>query len=119
VLVFSLLIIVQFFSFFFAAQGAMLVYPRAAGEYHVMLGAHLFGLPNVSQACLEPVAAVATAMTAHLFSQCNVAWRSFLGLGGQGVEVLILLGVLFPPCVASASQQGFGVTELTLSGSAP
>jgi hypothetical protein len=27
-----------------------------AWEYHVMLGAHLFGLPNVSQADLELVA---------------------------------------------------------------
>jgi hypothetical protein len=26
------------------------------GEYRVMLGAHLFGLPNVSQASLEPAA---------------------------------------------------------------
>jgi hypothetical protein len=35
----------------------MLVYPRGGfGENCVMLGAHLFGLPNVSQAGLEPVA---------------------------------------------------------------
>jgi hypothetical protein len=27
------------------------------GEYHVMLGTHLFGLPNVSQAGLELVSA--------------------------------------------------------------
>jgi hypothetical protein len=40
-------------------------------------------------------------------------------LGVQGVEVLILLGVLFLPSVASVSQQDFGVTELTLSGCAP
>jgi hypothetical protein len=42
-------------------------------EYCVMLGAHLFGLPNVSQARLEPAAAAA----AYLFSQYNIAWRSF------------------------------------------
>jgi hypothetical protein len=46
------------------------------GEFHVMHGAHLFGLPNVSQAGLEP-AAVATAAAAHKFSQYNMAWGSF------------------------------------------
>jgi hypothetical protein len=51
---------------------------------------------------------------ARLFSQCNAAW-----LGTQGIKVLVLLGALFLPSVASASQQGSGVTELTLCGSAP
>jgi hypothetical protein len=41
------------------------------------------------------------------------------GLGVQGVKFLILLGALFLPSVAPASQQGFGVTELTLSASVP
>jgi hypothetical protein len=41
-----------------------------------MLGAHLFGVLNVSQAGLEPT--VEVVMAAHKFSQCNVAWRSFL-----------------------------------------
>jgi hypothetical protein len=37
-----------------SAQGAMLVYPRGSWrEFCVMLGAHLFGLLNVSQAGLE------------------------------------------------------------------
>jgi hypothetical protein len=51
----------------------------------------------------------------------SVMWHAeaFYGLGVQGVEVLILLGALFLPSVAPASQQGFGVTALTLSGSAP
>jgi hypothetical protein len=73
---------------------------------------HLFGLPNVSQAGLE---LVVVAMVA------NVMWHgeTFYGLEFQGVEVLILLGALFPPSVAPTSQQGFGVTQLTLSGSAP
>jgi hypothetical protein len=31
---------------------------RWLGEYHMMLGAHLFGMPNVSQAGLEPVSGV-------------------------------------------------------------
>jgi hypothetical protein len=44
--------------------------------------------------------------------------EAFYGLGVQGVEVLILLGVLFLQNVAPASQQGFGATELTFSGSA-
>jgi hypothetical protein len=40
-----------------SAQGAMLVYNRGSwGEYRMMLCAHLFGLPNVSQAGLELVA---------------------------------------------------------------
>jgi hypothetical protein len=46
-------------------------------------GAHLFGLPNVSQAGLEVVVA-AVVVTAYLFSQCNVAWRSFLWAKGSG-----------------------------------
>jgi hypothetical protein len=41
---------------------------------------------------LEPASGSAGAL---LFSQCNVAWRSFDRLGVQGVEVLILLGAFF------------------------
>jgi hypothetical protein len=39
----------------------------------------------------------------------KVTWsgKAFYGLGAQVVKVLILLGVLFPPSVAPASQQGF------------
>jgi hypothetical protein len=33
--------------------------------------------------------------------------EAFYGLGVQGVEVLILLGALFPPSVTPASQQYF------------
>jgi hypothetical protein len=51
------------------------------GEFD-MFG-HLFGLPNVWQAGLEPVVA---ALTAHLFSQCNVAWRSFPQDRGSGCQ---------------------------------
>jgi hypothetical protein len=43
--------------------------------------------------------------------------EAFYRLGVQGVEVLILLGVLFKPSVAPASQQDFCFTELTLSAS--
>jgi hypothetical protein len=72
VLVFSLLFIIQFLG-----GGEKSVFPGnyaglsqgCLGEYHVMLGAHLFGLPNVSHAGLEPVGAVAMmAASAHLFS---------------------------------------------------
>jgi uncharacterized membrane protein YqaE (UPF0057 family) len=45
--------------------------------------------------------------------------EAFHGLGVQNVEVLILLAALFLPSVASASQRGFGVTELMLSVSVP
>jgi hypothetical protein len=51
----------------------------------------------------------------------SVKWHgeAFHKLGVQDVEVLVLLAALFPPSVALLSQQGFGVTELTLSASAP
>jgi hypothetical protein len=52
------------------------------GEYRKTLGAHLFGLSNVSQAGLEPAVVVAL-VAVHLFSQCNVAWRSFLWARGS------------------------------------
>jgi hypothetical protein len=81
-------------------------------KYRVTLGTHLFGLPSVSQAGLEPVAAVATVVAAvatvvaaaYQFSQCNMAWRSFLWVVVQGVEVLIVLGVSFLPSVSPVSQ---------------
>jgi hypothetical protein len=88
----------------------------------MMFGTHLFGLPTVSQAGLELVSVVAAAaavVAAHLFSQSTMVWRAFHRLRVQGVEALILLGALYLPSVAPASQQDFGVTELMLSGSAP
>jgi hypothetical protein len=48
----------------------------------MMHGAHLFGLPNVLQAGLELVVAVAVA--AHKFFQCNVVWRSLQLARGSG-----------------------------------
>jgi hypothetical protein len=53
------------------------------------------------------------AVGAVLFSQCKVAWTSFLQARVQGVEVLILLGALFLPSVAPSSLQDFLYTELT------
>jgi hypothetical protein len=49
----------------------------------VTLAAHLFGLLNVSQAGLELVVA---AVAAFLFSQCNMAWRSFPRARGSGCQ---------------------------------
>jgi hypothetical protein len=69
VLVFSLLFL---FFFFFAGWSACPVgYADLSegwlGKYHVMFGAHLFGLLNVSWAGLELAVAVVMA-AAHLFS---------------------------------------------------
>jgi hypothetical protein len=46
----------------------------------------------ISQAGFEPASGSTGAL---LFSQCNVAWRSFVWAGGSGVRVLFLLGVFF------------------------
>jgi hypothetical protein len=56
------------------------------GEYCVTLSAHLFGLPNVSQAGLELATAVVmvVAASAYPFSQCNVVWRSFVRAMSSG-----------------------------------
>jgi hypothetical protein len=48
-----------------------------------MLGAHLLDMPNVSQAGLEPASGGVGAL---LFSQCNVAWRSFVRARGSGCQ---------------------------------
>jgi hypothetical protein len=83
VLVFSSLFI-QFFFFCGAGgqsvQGAMLVYPRC-GWGNTDAWCLPVGLPNVSQAGLEPASG---SMVALLFSQCNVAWRNFVWAGGSG-----------------------------------
>jgi hypothetical protein len=51
----------------------------------------------------------------------SVMWHgeAFYRVGVQGIEVLILLGALFLPSMAPASQQGFWLMELTLSASVP
>jgi hypothetical protein len=118
VLVFSSLFIQIFFLWMCpSAQGAMLVYPRGGWgntAWHLVLTCLVCRM-SPKQAWSWYLAAVA----AHLFSQCNVAWRAFYGLGVQGAEVLILLVALFLLSVAPTSQQGFWVTELMLSASAP
>jgi hypothetical protein len=86
-----------------SVQGAMLFYPRGScGNTTCLLFGHL--LVCISQAGLEPASGGAGAF---LVSQCNVAWRSFVWDGVQGVGLLILLGVFFLPSVAPASQQNF------------
>jgi hypothetical protein len=50
-------------------------------------------------------------------SQCNVVCRSFLQAEVRGDDILILLGALFMPRVAPASQQDFWFTKLTLPAS--
>jgi hypothetical protein len=62
------------------------------------------GLPDVSQAGLEPASGSKGALP---FSQCVWYGEALYGLGIQGVEVLILLGALFLQTVAPASQQDF------------
>jgi hypothetical protein len=115
VLDYSLLFVIQVFF------GGVVSLPRDCaglslgwlGEFCVTHGAHLFGLSNVLKAGLEPVAA------ALKFSQCNMLWGSLPQAKVQGVEGLILVGVLFLPNVAPTSQGGFEVTELRLSASVP
>jgi hypothetical protein len=69
----------RFFFFFFAGlgqsvQGAMLVYPRGScGNTVCCLFAHL--LVCISQAGLE---LVSRGVGTLLFSQCNMAWKSFV-----------------------------------------
>jgi hypothetical protein len=99
------------------AQGAMLVYPRGG-----------WGIPH--DVWCSPVwyaKCLPSRFGAGVWQQwepscfLSVMWHgdAFHGLGVQGIQVLILLAALFLPSVASASQWGFGVMELTLSASAP
>jgi hypothetical protein len=86
------------------AQGVMLVYPRG-------------GWRN-SKGCLTltcwPAECLPSRFGAGVWWQqpscfLSVTWsgEAFYGLGLQDVEVLIVLGALFPPSVAPVSQQGF------------
>jgi hypothetical protein len=64
-----------------------------------MCGTYLFGLLNVSQAGLEPVAAAAVVVAALKFSQCNVLWESFFFFFFfcfRVSKVCLGLGRLFP-----------------------
>jgi hypothetical protein len=50
------------------------------------VGTYLFGLLNVSQAGLMVVVMMAVVAGAHLFSQCNMAWSSFLQAKVSGCQ---------------------------------
>jgi hypothetical protein len=97
-----------------SVQGAMLVYHRGGcGNTVCCLFAHL--LACISQAGLELASG---SIGALLFSQCNVAWRSFVWAGGSECRSFDSFWCFFLPNVALASQQDFWFMELTLSASA-
>jgi hypothetical protein len=101
---FSSLFIIIFFVFLFflqgrdqTVQGATLVYPRdTCGNTACHLLAHL--LVCISQAGLEPASGSVAPL---LFSQCNVAWRSFVQARGLG-------------CQSFASSSGFFFCQMWL-----
>jgi hypothetical protein len=79
-LVYYSVVVVVFWGRGQSVQGAMLVYPRSSCWNTIChLFAHL--LVRISQAGLEPVSGGAGAL---LFSQCKVAWRSFVWARGTG-----------------------------------
>jgi hypothetical protein len=84
------------FSFFFMGWGESvcpgrlcLFIPGVAEGYCLTLGTHLFGLPEVSLAHLEPVASGSgsgVGVVVHLFSQCIMAWRSLPWARSSGCQ---------------------------------
>jgi hypothetical protein len=120
--IFSSLFIIQCFWFFVfflwggsqSIQGAMLVYPRdSCGNTMCHSFAHL--LVCVSQADLETESGGAGAL---LFSQCNVAWRSFVLAGGSECQSFASSWWnFFLRNVVPSSEQNFWFTELMLSAS--
>jgi hypothetical protein len=118
VLVFSSLFIVQIFFYggvCQSTQGLFWFIPEVAG-----------GIPHDTRCspvwsaeCLPSMFGDGVWQRRQLSCFLSVMWygEAFHGLGIQGVKVLTLLGAVFLPSVAPASQQGFGVTELTLSAS--
>jgi hypothetical protein len=94
VLVFSSSFNVQVFFCNYSAQGFI---PGWLGEYCVILGTHLFGLLNFSQAGLELVAAVELVAVEQPTCFLSLMWHgeSFCGLGVQGVKVWFSLVLYF------------------------
>jgi hypothetical protein len=96
VLDYSLLFIIQFFG----GQGVSLLrgmywfIPGVAGEFHMMCGAHLL----VCQMSRRQIWSRWWRWQPTIF--LSVTWHreAFHGLGVQDVEVLILIGALFPKC---------------------
>jgi hypothetical protein len=62
------------------------------------------GMPNVSQAGLEPASGSVGAL---LFSQCKVAWSSFVWAGDSGCRSFDSSLCFFLPILAPESQQDF------------
>jgi hypothetical protein len=96
-----------------SVQGALLVYPRGGCGSTACC---LFSYPLVciSQAGLELVSGGTGVL---LFSQCNVAWKSFVWAGDSSCQSFVILHGFFLPSVAPVSQQDFWFTELKLSAS--
>jgi hypothetical protein len=86
-------------------RGIVLMYPRVAEGYCMMLGSHLFGLLMVSQARLELAAGSNIGVVAHLFSDCIMAWRSLLWARGSGCQCFNSPCASPPPSMAPVSQQ--------------
>jgi hypothetical protein len=82
----------------------MLVYPGVAMEYHVMLGAHLLDCQMSPKQVWNWLLEVQEPSYFLGVTWCGEALYGFMV---QGVEVLLLLGGLFLPCVAPASKQDF------------
>jgi hypothetical protein len=84
--------------------GAMLVYPRVAVGIPYDAWCSPAGLLDVFQAGLD-LASSSTELSCFL----SVTWHGEIlyRLGVQCVKVLILLGTLFLPSMAPASQQDF------------
>jgi hypothetical protein len=83
-------------------------------EYRMLFICSPVGLLDVSQAGLEPAPG---SMGALLFSQCDMAWGTFVWPGGWGCRVFYSSLFFFLPSVALVSQKKFWFTELTLSAS--
>jgi hypothetical protein len=99
------------FLFFFLQGGSVCLgelccfIPGVAEGYYLTLGDHMFGLPKVSQACLE---LAVTAWGWQPACSLSVLWcgEAFHGQGVQGAKVSTLSGASPLPSVAPASQPG-------------
>jgi hypothetical protein len=70
---------------------------------------HPFFWGKVSDTSASPLLSACYDGLLIIFQFLSVVWygEAFYGLGVQGVKVLLLLGALFPPSVAPASQEDF------------
>jgi hypothetical protein len=109
------------FFFFFAGQGVSL--PRGLCWFILVVAGGIlcdaWRSPVWSAECLQSRFGASVWQWWEPSCFLGVMWcgEAFHRLAVQSVEVLILLGALFLPSVASASQQCFWFTEVTLSAS--